>query len=204
MNIKLVLLMLAVALQSCSLTDNKGDSSPANNSAHLYQPGTMQHSQDRHLAQNIQGYAKLMVDDMAINMRNLDPEAKIAVTTFVRIDSDLTQTSALSLELAEAFMSELHRFGLTTVDFKAADYIRVTDNGDFVMTRDYLELKENISASYALLGTYLVQHNGISVHARIVELSSQTVLATGETTIPPEYLRYVSRNPRKSGSHYES
>ncbi|MDC8829767.1 FlgO family outer membrane protein [Alteromonas gilva] len=164
----------------------------------------MQHSQSPRLSQSIQGYAKIMVDEMAINMRNLDPDGKIAVTTFVRVDSDLTQSSTLSFELAEAFMSELHRFGLTTVDFKAADYIRVTEQGDFVMTRDYLELKESISATYALLGTYLVQHNGISVHARIVELSSQTVLATGETTIPPEYLQYVLRHPKNSGAHYES
>ncbi len=203
MNIKLVLLMLAAGLQSCSLIDtNRIDQSA--NSANLYQAGTMQQSQGRLLSQSIQGYAKLMVDDMAINMRNLDPEAEIAVTTFVRVDSDLTHSSPLSFELAEAFMSELHRFGLTTVDFKAADYIRVTDNGDFVLTRDYLELKDSISATYALLGTYLVTHNGISVHARIVELSSQTVLATGETTIPPEYLQYVLHNPVKNGVHYES
>ena len=141
---------------------------------------------------------------MAMNMRNMKGDSSVAVTTFVRVDSDLTQTSTLSLELAEEFLSELHRFGLTTLDFKATNYIRVTSAGDFVLTRDYLELKNAISADYVLVGTYLVQPDGIRVHARIIELDTQTVLATGETTIPPVYLQYVSSDESAKLKYSES
>ena len=185
-----VVALLTLCLTGCNSIRQLTTGTSAGNDA-MYQRGTLSPSSASAPDSQLQDYVRQVVDDMAMNMRNVDNSANIAVTTFVRADSDLEHTSSLSFELAEAFMSELHRFGLTTLDFKVARYIRVTPEGDFSLTRDFLELKDTIDADYVLVGTYHVQQNGIRVHARIVELNSQAVLATGETTIPPAYMQYV-------------
>lgn len=195
----LVLASMAVyGLAGCALLapDDTASSTKAGKSA-MYQHGTMmaRAESDKHL--QLQDYVRQIVDDMATNMRNVDNDATIAVTSFVRADSSLDETSPLSFDLAEAFMSELHRFGLTALDFKVANFIRVTPDGDFAMTRDYLELRETVDADYALVGTYYVQQGSIRVNARLVDLSSRAVLATGETSLPSMFMHYLTmQSPR--------
>ena len=180
--------VVSVVLCGCTtLTEMTAGDNQTTSGSSMYQQGTMQSEAASGRSLELADYVKEMIADMALNMRNVDENAKVAVTSFVRSSSDYTQTEPLSLELADVFISELHKFGFTAIDFKVTSYIRVSPDGDFVLTRDYLELSDTVDADYVLVGTYNQHKNNIVVHARIVDLESQTVLATGDTRLPRQF-----------------
>ena len=51
----------------------------------------------------------------------------VAVTHFSLIDSDLKETNLLGYQIAESFAHEFHKFRMPVVEFKATQFIRVTD-----------------------------------------------------------------------------
>ena len=81
-------------------------------------------------------------------------------------------------------MHEIHQFGLDVVDFKTTDFIRVTPKGDFVFSRDFMELREEQPIEYVLGGTLVHHQGGTLVNARIVSVASKKVLASAQSFVP--------------------
>ncbi|MCV2885902.1 FlgO family outer membrane protein [Aestuariibacter sp. AA17] len=155
-----------------------------NDTPDMYQKADLSLSSTAMTGDEIQDYVREMVNTMADNMTDVSDEARIAVTNFVPVDSDYTHTPYLGEVLNHAFISELYRFGLVAMDFKVADYIRVTPKGDFILTRDFLELRNETQAEFVLVGTLSQLAKGVLVHARMVDVASKTVVATSESMIP--------------------
>jgi TolB-like protein len=129
-------------------------------------------------------YVRNMLTEMASNLVLPDPKGIIAVTHFTNASSDYNSAGQLATALAESFLNELHQVGYKTLDFKVSDAIRVTMDGDFVLTRDFMELKNEVAADYVLVGTIIQQQHGFVVNARLVDLASKLILATGKSHIP--------------------
>ncbi|GGD55513.1 FlgO family outer membrane protein [Lacimicrobium alkaliphilum] len=179
------ILILIIMLAGCATFDIE---TPDEHSNGAFQPATFKSS---NAAENefinsvqLQDYVRETVAEMALNMKNVAPDASVAVTSFVLLDSGYQSSSLLGQQLSEAFMAELHRFGINTLDYKVSDYIRVTPQGDFILTRDYLELDEEISAKLALVGTMTKHANGILVQTRIVDIETKSILSAGTSLIP--------------------
>lgn len=81
-------------------------------------------------------------------------------------------------------MHELHKFRIPVLDFKATDYIRVTGEGDFLLSRDYLDLNSSLPIEYVLTGTMAKHQGGVLVNARILGIESRAVVASAQTLIP--------------------
>ncbi len=138
----------------------------------------------RPLTKHIGDYVKNMTQDLISNMEYVNNKTPVGVTDFALLDSDLQQTNLLGQQMAESFMHELHKFRIPVLDFKSTDYIRITEHGDFVLSRDYLELSSSLPLQYVLTGTMAKHQGGVMVNARIVGLESHAVVATAQMLIP--------------------
>jgi len=142
----------------------------------------------------IQHYVRGLVQEMVISMQDVTEQTSVAVASFVYLDSDFNDASLISNQISESFMHELHTFGVTVLDFKLTDYIRVTPQGDFVHSRDYEELSGNLNANYALGGTLSRHKEGIIVNARLVNFSNKAIVASAQSLIPNKVVNALIPN----------
>lgn len=138
----------------------------------------------RPLTKHIGDYVKNMTQDLIANMEFVNSKTPVGVTHFAMLDSNLQATNLMGQQMAESFVHELHKFRIPVIDFKATDYIRITDDGDFVLTRDYLELDEAMPIEYVLTGTMTKHQGGVLVNARILGMESRAVVATAQMLVP--------------------
>ena len=111
------------------------------------------------------------------------PRTPVAVTSFVNMTT-LEETNWLGNQLQESFMHELHLHGLTVVDFKATGSIRVTNSGDFSLSRDWEELQGRHIIDYVVTGTMTSQDDGLLLNVRMVGMQSRVVVASAQAFIP--------------------
>lgn len=133
---------------------------------------------------NVNHYVQSMMHDLIANLDQASAQMTIGITSFVYLDAAYDQADLLGNQLAESFMHEVHQFGLAVVDFKTTDYIRVTPGGDFVFSRDFMELKEEQPIDYVLAGTLVRHQGGTLVNARLVSVSNKKVSASAQGFIP--------------------
>ncbi|MCY7296569.1 FlgO family outer membrane protein [Alteromonas sp. a30] len=177
--------------QSQSMSLNK---KTVNNQPHVDNFGAMLHEpmystgeglhRGQPLTKHVGDYVQNMAQDLISNMEYLTDKTPVGVTHFALIDSDLQKTNLLGYQLSESFMHELHKFRIPVIDFKATNYIRVTPTGDFLLSRDFLELKEKVEIEYILTGTMTKHQGGYLVNARILGLESKAVVASAQMMIP--------------------
>lgn len=129
-------------------------------------------------------YVRGLMYKLLDNIYGVTDETPMAVTSFVNTDSNFQNTNILGNQIAESFIHEAHNSGLSVVDFKTTDYIRVTQNGDFVFSRDYRELGESAPIIYVLSGTMTQDNAGYLINARIIEIQTKVVAATAQSHIP--------------------
>lgn len=138
----------------------------------------------RMLTKHVGDYVQNLTQDLISNMEYVTDKTPVGVTTFAMIDSDLQRTNLLGFQMAESFMHELHKYRIPVIDFKATDYIRVTEQGDFLLSRDFLELDNKAPIDYILTGTMTRHQGGVMVNARILGLKSKAVVASAQTLLP--------------------
>jgi TolB-like protein len=148
---------------------------------------------------NINHYVRGMMQDLVSNLQYVNAETPMAVTSFVFLDSNFEEADILGNQIAESFIHEIHRFGIPVIDFKTTDYVRVTPTGDFVLSRDFLELPSNLPVQYVLLGTLTKHQNGVLVNARIVGITSKAVVGSAQGFLPANITQSISTSGQKDG-----
>lgn len=136
------------------------------------------------LNKHIGDYVQNMAQDLVSNMEYVSEETPIGVTHFALTDSDLNTTNLLGYQIAESFIHELHKFRIPVLDYKATNYIRVTETGDFILSRDFLELKHKVPMDYVLTGTMTKHQGGYLVNARVLGLETKAVVASAQMLVP--------------------
>jgi len=138
----------------------------------------------RPLAKHIGDYVRNMAQDLVSNMEYVTERTPVAVTHFSLIDSDLKETNLLGYQIAESFAHEFHKFRMPVVEFKATQFIRVTESGDFVMSRDFLDLTSTTPIQYVLTGTMTKHQGGYIVNARMLGMESNVIVASSQMFVP--------------------
>lgn len=136
----------------------------------------------------IQHYVRGMMQDMLIGMQGVTEQTPVAVASFLYLDTEYNEGTMLGNQIAESFMHELHNSGMTVLDFKVTDYIRVTNSGDLVLSRNYEELGGNLAARYALGGTLTKHKDGVLINARMVQFDSKVVVASAQSLVPGQVI----------------
>ena len=173
---KWIILPILLSLTSCSMTENE-DFYNINQQA---REEIDSFELPRHAINDVvKGLAFQMLDNSAF----VNTKAPVAVASFVNL-KDLESTNWLGNQLSERFVHELQRHGLLIVDFKTTGHIRVTKDGDYVLSRDWQELPERQIIDYVVTGTMIEQAGGVIVNARMIGIESKVVVATAQAFIP--------------------
>lgn len=144
-------------------------------------------------------YVRSLMNDLINNMHYVDRKTPLGVSSFVFLDTDLNKTNLLGKQIAESFMHEIHQTGIPVIDFKATNYIRVTESGDFSFSRDYMELKEVLPLKYVLSGTLVKHQDGILVNARIIGLQSKAIVASAQGFLPENIVKALLSSEETDG-----
>jgi len=165
----------------------------------VYQSGSNYTKSNTSPRKNINHYVRGIMQSMVENLQYVNEKTPLAVSSFVFLDDDYNDASLLGNQISESFMHELHSFGIPVIDFKATDYMRVTPSGDFVFSRDYLDLNQNQNFNYVLAGTLVNHQGGVLVNARIIGLASKAVVGTAQGFIPQSVVDALNSSYRTDG-----
>jgi TolB-like protein len=194
--------LLILILAGCSIqpeTISPNHNTVKNNQFQTISSNALGYNQqsDKRLVKNINHYVRGIMHGLVDNLQYVTNKTPIGVASFVFVDSKLDKTSILGQQISESFMHEIHQFGIPVVDYKVTDYVRVTNEGDFVFSRDVNELAEKIAIDYILSGTIVKHQGGYLINARIIGLQSKAIVASAQGFIPndvAEALTYFQQN----------
>ncbi|SFC25958.1 FlgO family outer membrane protein [Pseudoalteromonas denitrificans] len=147
---------------------------------------------------NINHYIRGITHDLIENLTYVNEQTPLAIASFVLMDKELNKAGILGKQMAESFAHEIYKFGIPVIDFKTTDFLRVTPEGDFILSRDFLELKPNLPMEYILLGTLVKHESGYLVNARIVGLQSKAIVASAQGFLPEDITHAIQGSEKKS------
>ncbi len=105
---------------------------------------------------------------------------KFVITTFVNLN-DFKQTSKFARVISETLINEMHTRNFNIIDFRTQEAISVDQNGEFVLTRDVQKIKDEITESFILVGTYsVINKNKTIINARILNNFTSEVISTAK------------------------
>lgn len=143
------------------------------------------------LTKNINFYMRGLMQDLVSNLEYVNARTPVAVTSFVNLDGDFEHASLLGNQIAESLMHEIHKVGIPVLDYKVTDYLRVTEQGDFIMSRNFNELSENIPIRYVFTGNLVKHQGGYLVNARVVGIKSKAIVASAQSFIPASVAKAI-------------
>lgn len=153
---------------------------------------------------DINYYVRGMMQELVANIQYVNSKTPMAVASFVFLDGSYEYSDIVGKQLAESFSHEIHKFGIPIVDFKATDYIRVTQNGDFVLSKDFLDLDSELPVRYTLTGTLVKQPTGYLVNVRIIGMESKAIVASAQGQLPTKVINSLISSQRNTGALFIS
>ncbi|MGL5410752.1 MAG: FlgO family outer membrane protein, partial [Shewanella sp.] len=111
----------------------------------------------------------------------------IVVATPVLV-GDMNSTNALAQQLQQGLMTSLHSFQFNVVDLNLAEGLRVTPQGDFVLTRDWQKLSTTLPVEHLLVSTMSMTTTGMAINSRIVNINNNRVVSASQTYVTQQAL----------------
>lgn len=103
---------------------------------------------------------------------------KIAMTAFVKLD-DFSKTNSFGRMVSESLINELHARAFKVLDFRTREVITVNEDGEFALTRNIDEIRDEIPTAYTLVGTFsILDDKRIVINSRIIDIFSSDVIST--------------------------
>ncbi|MGL4448088.1 MAG: FlgO family outer membrane protein [Shewanella sp.] len=117
----------------------------------------------------------------------LRSDQPIVVATPVLV-GDMNSTNALAQQLQQGLMTSLHSFQFNVVDLNLAEGLRVTPQGDFVLTRDWQKLSTTLPVEHLLVSTMSMTTTGMAINSRIVNINNNRVVSASQTYVTQQAL----------------
>ncbi|MBL7202856.1 MAG: hypothetical protein ISS63_00815 [Desulfobacteraceae bacterium] len=120
-----------------------------------------------------------------LRFRGVSLDEPILAASFVNID-DLTKSSTLGRIVSEQIASRLaqHGFKIVEVKLRQESVFIKEGKGEFLLSREVLNLGASRSAHAVLVGTYAVSKNFIFVSARVVRAEDSSVVTGYDYELP--------------------
>lgn len=133
---------------------------------------------------SVQDYAAQLSMDLVRTRHGLGPESRVGISSFVKLDATLQNTTILGNQLAEFMIAEMQQQGMHVVDHKLMPALEVTSYGDIAFSRDVMRLSQQNVMDHVLSGTLIEKANGVFVNARIISVNTNRVVASATLLIP--------------------
>ena len=125
---------------------------------------------------------------------DIERPAVLVVTTFVQLD-DFTKSSRFGMLMAEQLLSRLAGRGFLLRETRMKDIFYQSLNGEFVLSREFSKVAQELDARLVLLGTYLEARDHVLVNTRLVDFQKQAVVASYDCQLfkTPDIVELLSR-----------
>ena len=122
-----------------------------------------------------------------LQLRNYGTDRPILVASFVNID-DLDQSSTLGRIISEQVASRLAQQGFQVIETKLrqGSIFVQKGKGEFLLSRDLLNLSSNQGAQAVLVGTYAVSEHFIFISSRVVRTKDSSVISGYDYELPQD------------------
>jgi len=105
---------------------------------------------------------------------------KFVITTFVNLN-DFVKTSKIARVISETLINEMHTRKFKIIDFRTQEALSVDKNGEFILTRDVKNLRDEIPESLLVVGTYsIINSSEVIINARVINNFTSEVLSTAK------------------------
>ncbi|MCL1127621.1 FlgO family outer membrane protein [Shewanella surugensis] len=183
--------LLALILTGCSVSNENSppdvESTDANTAA---QNRRVQWSQSQgfqaHSGQSaMAGFTALaavtshLLDDLVQFNQGLRSTQLVVVATPVFLN-ELNQTHPLGLALQDSLMTGLQQRQFTVIDANMSAKLRITAEGDFMLTRDWQQLSSSLMVDHALVSTMSVTSEGLILNARLLNLDNKRLISSAQ------------------------
>jgi TolB-like protein len=124
-----------------------------------------------------------MVNELVRQNDSLKPTQPLLVATPVML-SDLATSNELGLQYQQGLIAALHDHQFNLVDMNVAETLRVTQEGDFILSRDWQQLPADIDVRHVVVTTMSPDKEGMAIYSRIVDVSNNRVVSAAQSYVP--------------------
>lgn len=138
---------------------------------------------------DLRGELGRVAAELFANLADADPEygelaGGVVVVSFVD-QKNLQRTSSFGRYLAEQLMNELQQRQVAVLELRKSNSILIQEKrGEYGLSRNHAEIREEVTAAAMLTGTYTVTPRQIVVNARIIDNRSARLLTSATAVLP--------------------
>ncbi|MBF0451890.1 MAG: hypothetical protein HQK75_14390 [Candidatus Magnetomorum sp.] len=124
-----------------------------------------------------------------LKKRDFDTNGSIIAASLVNINN-LKESCSLGRIVSEQMLGRLTQHGFNVIEMKLRqDSIFIKQNeGEFLLSRELQHISETHQANAVLVGTYAVSKYVIFISVRIVQTSTNTVIASYDYQLPLDFI----------------
>lgn len=176
-------MVVLVCLVACSSTDDQEPTSLQ--SGNILPPST-----------DINYLSLQIVNGLVRENEGLTREQAVLVATPVVVNN-LTSTNEFALQLQQGLIAALHSHQFNLVDVSVAENLRVTEQGELMLSRDWKLLKSTLEVEHVLVSTMSLNQQGLSLNSRIVNIINNQVVSATQGTYSADMLpSYLKRSEK--------
>ncbi|HIE59774.1 MAG TPA: hypothetical protein EYP82_07610 [Hydrogenothermaceae bacterium] len=129
----------------------------------------------------------LLADQLEQNLTKNVKCCPIVITTFVSLDN-IEKTSHLGRLIKENLQHELLVRRWKVLDIRLSKNLYINKDGEFILSRNINKLKLNneVKIESVLVGTYSKLGDSIIVNAKLIRVSDNAIVSSGQIILPAE------------------
>ncbi|GIU09802.1 MULTISPECIES: FlgO family outer membrane protein [unclassified Shewanella] len=120
-----------------------------------------------------------MVNELVRQNDALRSDQPLLVTTPVLL-SDMKSTNGLGLQFQQGLIASLHDHQFNLVDINVSDTLKVTQSGEFILTRDWQQLPVDVPIENVVVSTMSLSTRGVALNSRIVNINNNRVISAAQ------------------------
>ena len=126
--------------------------------------------------------AQQLANELVRQNDQLTPKQPLLVATPVLLDNLMT-TNALGLQVQQGLIAAMHDHQFNLVDINVGENLRVTEQGELILTRDWRQLPTDLPVEHVLASTMSLNPNGMVINSRIVNVTNNRVVSVAVASV---------------------
>ncbi|QBF81775.1 hypothetical protein EXU30_02985 [Shewanella maritima] len=127
-------------------------------------------------------WAETLANELVLQNDGLRSDQPLVVATPV-MTADYSQTNPLAAQLQQGLMTAFHAHEFNVVDLNVANAIRVTDKGEFLLSRNWEMLPSDLPVAHVLVSTMSLTNEGVVFNGRIVDITNNRVVSSVQSFV---------------------
>jgi TolB-like protein len=124
--------------------------------------------------------AEKLVNELVVHNDALRADQPLLVTTPVMLNG-FDKTNDLGLQLQQGMIAAFHAHEFNLVDMNVAESLRSTQQGEFILSRDWQQLPSDLPVSHVVVSSMSFTPEGLVVNARVVDVSNNRVVSAAQS-----------------------